>query len=87
MSNVIVADHEIELLPEGEPVPLNETVVPLRARPWSRRWERLDDRLMGYTYEGQLDEKAIKQKERSEMYLHQAWQRGLVKYDLMLHYR
>ncbi len=42
-------DMESEFLPDGEHVPVNETVVPLGPKPWHKRWERYTDRLFGYT--------------------------------------
>merc|ERR1712223_1019901 len=45
-------DMEPELLPEGEPVPLNTIVVPLKQPPWHRHWERYISAklLKGYSY-------------------------------------
>ncbi len=35
-------DMEAEILPEGTPVPIEDTVYPLRPRPWTRNWELLE---------------------------------------------
>ena len=37
-------DMEPEFLPEGEPVPINELVVPVGPKPWHKRWDRYMDR-------------------------------------------
>lgn len=46
-------DMPTELVPEGQPVPVNDIVVPLGPTPWSRRWELYSDRLQGYTFDGE----------------------------------
>ena len=43
-----------ELLPDGETVPLNDIVVSLGPLPWNRQWQRMDDRLYGYSYNPNL---------------------------------
>ena len=50
MSFILPTDMIPELLPDGEPVPLNDIVVPLGPLPWNKQWQRLDDRLYGYSY-------------------------------------
>ncbi len=64
-------DMESEFLPEGEPVPINETVVPIGPKPWHKSWDRYEDRLYGYTippmdhYEQRLHDKYKGQVMRS----------------------
>jgi len=83
------------LLAEGEPVPLNDTVIELGPKPWTARWELKDDLLDGYTYtlqpvdhqrDGMPLVKQIWRKEKHSLYLNDGWQRETQKYDLMLHY-
>ena len=38
-------DMEVEILPEGMPVPLDESVIRLKPKPWTRNWELLQVRI------------------------------------------
>jgi len=81
-------DLEPEILPEGSPVPINETVVTLNPRPWSRRWERYQDMLTGYQL---VDPYPTPGKVRRQMrYMAEGnvgWQMQTLKFDLMREYR
>ena len=44
-------DMQAELLADGQSVPVNEDVLPLRPFPWSRKWHRYADRLFGYSFD------------------------------------
>ena len=85
-------DMEPELLPEGEPVPLNTLVVPLRTAPWHRHWERFSTigLLKGYSFDAdtQLNDR---QKQKLEVFsatMNKGWQMEVIsKYDLMRQYR
>ncbi|XP_043253476.1 39S ribosomal protein L19, mitochondrial [Colletes gigas] len=69
-------DLEAELVPEGTPVPVNETKVPLKDQKWSQRWELKD--LKG------VKELVINEKrQRKARALARPWE----KYDLMKTYR
>ena len=85
-------DMEPELLPEGEPVPLNPIVVPLRQPPWARRWERyiVSGMLKGVSFDRntQLSDLQKKRLDIFEATMNKGWQlQVLPKYDLMAHYR
>ena len=69
-------DMEQEFLPEGSKVPLNDILVPLKPRPYIKRWERHD--FKGLT---NLD---VGYKRKIKMEKHSTpWE----KYDLMKIYR
>lgn len=77
-----------EVLPEGEPVPVNELVVPLGPEPWFRRWERYTDRLFGYSFSfDNVRDKLKKKAEKHNLFMNQGWQMQVYKYDLMRDYR
>ena len=89
-------DMEPEILPEGTPVPVNNVVVHLNPKPWTRRWELygVTNRLHGYTYDdtepsGVEYNDILKKRELAKytMYMNQGWQMETLKYDLLLHYR
>ncbi|CAH1112843.1 unnamed protein product [Psylliodes chrysocephalus] len=67
---------EPEILPEGSPIPINETKVKLKPRPWLERWERKN--LLG-VQDLELPEKFYKKAEA----VAKPWE----KYDLMKEYR
>lgn len=67
---------EAEIVPEGAPVPVNETKVKLKPRPWLERWERKD--LKG-VQPLDLPEKFFERAKKFET----PWE----KYDLMKQYR
>ncbi|XP_053615782.1 large ribosomal subunit protein bL19m-like [Plodia interpunctella] len=71
-------DMDMEILPEGTPVPVNPVQVKLKPRPWLERWERQD--LKGIAN----IEEYLKEKDRVRRELHKKpWE----KFDLMLQYR
>jgi len=82
-------EMEPEIIPEGSPVPLNQTVVTLNSRPWLRKWDTLQTHLDGF----QLPEDAfatpgkIRRMERryAEGSIH--WRQQTLQYDLMRDYR
>ena len=85
-------DMEAELLPEGEPVPLNSLVVPLASPPWHRHWERFASSgvLKGFTYDKdtQLTDHQKNRLEVFEATMNRGWQlKVTAKYDLMRQYR
>ena len=85
-------DMEPELLPEGEPVPLNPIIVPLRNPPWVRRWDRyiVSGMLRGASFDRdtQLSDIQKKKLDVFEATMNKGWQlQVLPKYDLMAHYR
>ena len=85
-------DMEPELLPEGEPVPLNKLVVPLASPPWTRHWERFASTklLKGFSYDKdtQLNDRQKRKLEVFEGTMMPAWQLEVTaKYDLMRQYR
>lgn len=85
-------DMEPELLPEGEPVPLNDLVVPLKNAPWHRHWERHASvgLLKGYSFERdtQLNDRQKKKLDVFEATMNKGWQLQVTsKYDLMKDYR
>ena len=68
--STVPVDMVPELLPDGEPVPVNDIIVPLSKGFWRREWQRFDDRLFGYTYDPeQLDYKKQKKLEAFRSYL------------------
>lgn len=87
--STVPLDMEPELLAEGQNVPLNEEVVHLRSKPWTRRWEMWQDLLKGYSCDPQPEyaPKHAKTQASHNLYLNRGWQRSTRKYDLMLHYR
>lgn len=82
-------DMEIEILPEGSSVPVNNTVVKLNPRPWLRNWELLTEFFDGL----QVDEShfitpgKIRRQERAygEGSIH--WNQQTLQFDLMRDYR
>jgi len=85
-------DMEPELLPEGELVPVNDMVVPLKQPPWHRHWERYASTglLKGFTYDKdtQLTDNQKRKLENFQATMNIGWQlEVLPKYDLMQHYR
>ena len=85
-------DMEPELLPEGEPVPLNSVIVHLKQPPWHRHWERYSSAklLKGFSYNKntQLTDRQKKKLEVFEATMNIGWQlEVLPKYDLMRQYR
>ncbi len=48
--STVPIDMMAEILPPGQPVPVNDLVVPLKPWPWTKRWERYADRLFGYSF-------------------------------------
>ncbi|TRY75198.1 hypothetical protein TCAL_00647 [Tigriopus californicus] len=79
-------DMEVEILPEGTPVPVNDLKVPLRPAPWTRRWERYTDRLNGYILPDDLPDYKTSEMERESKFLNIGWQGQVMKYDLLLQY-
>lgn len=69
---------ETEYLPEGSAVPVNETKVVLKPRPWLERWERQNLQGVANITE-YLKEKHIQSAKKLE----KPWE----KYDLMKEYR
>jgi len=85
-------DTEPELLPEGEPVPLNSLIVPLGSPPWHRHWERIASSglLKGFSYQKdtQLNDRQKIKLEIFEATMNKGWQLEVTaKYDLMRQYR
>ncbi|KAK9498704.1 hypothetical protein O3M35_003279 [Rhynocoris fuscipes] len=73
-------DMEPEFLPEGSPVPLNETQVIMKPRPWVGRWER--GGFKGINKEHMMT--LISDKMKWQIPQHETpWE----KYDLMKQYR
>lgn len=71
---------DIKHHPEGEPIPVNTTVVTLRPRPWTQRWERA--KMAGISIDS-INEH-ITDKMRSQIPLREEpWE----PYDLMKAYR
>ncbi|XP_013186038.1 large ribosomal subunit protein bL19m [Amyelois transitella] len=71
-------DMDMEILPEGTPVPVNPVQVKLKPKPWLERWERQD--LKGVAN----IEEYLKEKDRKRREQHRKpWE----KYDLMKEYR
>lgn len=71
---------EAEILPEGTAVPINQTKVVMKPRPWRHRWERQD--LHGIVWESIEDK--LSEKMKKQIPLHK---RPWEKYDLMKQYR
>lgn len=69
---------EAEILPEGEPVPVNSIKVKLRPRPWNQRWEIKELKGIANVRELITDKMETKAKK-----LVTPWE----KYDLMKEYR
>lgn len=69
---------EVEIWEEGTSVPINETKVILRPRPWLERWERQN--LKGVA---NIDEHLNDKRRRTALEHQKPWE----KYDLMMHYR
>jgi len=88
--STIPFDMEAQILPEGNRVPVNKTVVPLNMQPWTQKWERYTELLQGYTLSGS-DAFSTQCKVRSQMRWmsegNQGWQLQTMKYDLMREYR
>jgi len=85
--STVPTDMLAELLPEGEPVPLNDIVIPLGPRPWRKQWQRMDDRLFGYSWDpNALDYFYQKKLEAFKSTLSDGWQMKFYKYDLMREY-
>jgi len=82
-------DLEPEILPEGAPVPLNPTVVPLNPKPWLRRWENLQTHLDGYQIPADTlaTPGPMRKIQRSFAEGSIAWQQQTLGYDLMRDYR
>lgn len=84
-------DMPMEILPEGTPTPLNELVVPLKPKPWHRKWENMlvTGRLRGLTFDENDAFHKRKWKLRAEgftEYQHPGWHFEVAKYDLLLQY-
>lgn len=82
------------LLAEGEPVPLNDTVVELGPKPWTQRWELKDDLLKGFKYKWHQLTSAnpgirrdMRTRKNWDLRLNTGWERSTRKYDLMVHYK
>ncbi|XP_034949199.1 39S ribosomal protein L19, mitochondrial [Chelonus insularis] len=71
-------DMEMELLPEGSPVPLNKTIVPLKAGSWIRKWEQKGLKGISYDYDKLTRKRKMKMKMNEK-----PWE----PYDLMKIYR
>jgi len=85
--STVPTDMMPELLPEGEPVPLNDIVIPLGPPPWRKKWQRMDDRLFGFTFDpAELDYQSQKRLEGFRSTLSHGWQFSFYKYDLMREY-
>jgi len=85
--STVPTDMLAELLPDGEPVPLNDIVIPLGPRPWRKQWQNMDDRLFGYSWNhDQLDYFYQKKLEGFQSYISLGWQLKHYKYDLMREY-
>lgn len=71
---------EVKHHPEGDPIPVNTTVVTLRPRPWTQRWERA--KMQGISVDS-INEH-ITDKMRGQIPLREKpWE----QWDLMAHYR
>jgi len=80
-------DMQAELLADGQSVPVNEDVLPLRPFPWSRKWHRYADRLFGYSFDqDQVPHRLQKQYDAYSAYFNYGWQNEYLKYDLMREY-
>jgi len=81
-------DMEPEILPEGSPVPVNETIVKLNPRPWLRSWEQMQGYIHGYeltdawTTPGKIRKQMRRFSENST-----EWHQQTIQYDLMRDYR
>lgn len=49
--STVPVDMAPEMMPENQPVPINELVVPLGPKPHTKLWERYVDRLKGYSFD------------------------------------
>jgi len=82
-------DMDLEILPEGSPVPVNDTVVKLNPRPWLRNWELLTEFFDGLLLDEShyLTPGKIRRQERAygEGSLH--WNQQTLQFDLMRDYR
>lgn len=64
------ANISSEILPDGQPVPLNDIVVKLGPKPWFKRWERFTERLFGFSFrDSDLPEDDQIRQERQNMFL------------------
>ena len=63
--STVPMDMTAELLPEDSAVPINDVVIPLKPYgPWSKNWQRFNDRLVGYTFD--KEQIPYKQKKHEE---------------------
>jgi len=81
-------DMEPEILPEGSPVPVNNTVVKLNPRPWLRPWEQMENYIHGYTLtEAWTTPGQIRRQMRAFSENSLEWHQQTIQYDLMRDYR
>jgi len=81
-------DMEPEILPEGAPVPVNNTVVKLNPRPWLRPWEQMENYVHGFTLtEAWTTPGQIRRQMRAFSENSLEWHQQTIQYDLMRDYR
>lgn len=82
-------DLEAEILPEGAPVPIDDTVVALNPRPWNRNWDKhIDIVYKGYTISDMYPTPGKCRRMSRYMAENMAgWQMQTLKYDMMRDYR
>jgi large subunit ribosomal protein L19 len=80
---------EPEILPEGSPVPLYKTIVPLNPRPWSKHWEKYADVVyQGYSIEDPYPTPGkVRRMMRWMAENNVGWQMQTMKFDMMRDYR
>lgn len=71
-------DMEPEYLPEGAPVPVNKTIVPLKPLPWGTKWEQRNMKGLSANFD-LLTKNRLRKRDVSA----KPWE----KYDLMKIYR
>lgn len=88
--STIPLDMEPELLADGETVPLNDVVVKMKPKPWTRKWEKYRDVLRGFEVDPEgcgFSARDLKAMEVFEASMNPGWQLKVAKYDLMRQYR
>jgi len=86
--SAVPLDLDVEILPEGSPVPVNKTVVKLHPPPWLSPWEVQTAYLDGYELTDPFSTPGkVRRQERkfSEGSIH--WQQQVLEFDLMRDYR
>jgi len=84
-------NSELEILPEGVPVPIEDKVITLNPMPWRKRYEVIAHRYKGFRINWEEWKEMSQKKYRFKhwawfQHLNPGWHEEVLEYDLLLQY-